>query len=94
MNRHENHEAVVAALRANPGPLVEWAAVRMIALGAKSEWSMEDNFCTTEGLAEMAGQYALPSVGNQTRDALRFYGLAAQSLYFDADIDDDLEDES
>jgi hypothetical protein len=87
--RHPNHQAIVDALAANPAPLIEWAARRIAVLGAKSEWDSEDNYATTEGLAELAGNaYPLPGAGDQDDEALRFYGEAARSLYYSADIDE------
>lgn len=90
----QNYEAVLGALRENPEPLIIWAAQNIVALGAKREWDMEDNFITTEGVAELAGsEYGLPGATDQDDDSLRFYGLAAQHLGYRADIDDETEEE-
>lgn len=88
MSRHANHDAIVAAFAANPEPLIEWAADALIPLGAKSEWDMEDNYLTTEGLAGLASDYGLPAAGDQDDEALRFYGLAALAIGYDADIEE------
>lgn len=93
MSRHPNHATVVAALTAEPERLIEWAADALILLGAKSEWSMEDNFGTTETLARLASAYGLPPAGDQDDEALRFYGEAAQALGYESDLDEMDEDE-
>ncbi len=93
MSRHPNHQRIVDELTANHVPLIEWAADALIALGAKPEWDMDDNFNTTETLVSVcARRYDLPSAGNQDAEALRFYGEAAIALGYPTDIEDD-EDE-
>ena len=84
---HANQAHILAALADNPGPLVEWAAERLVALGSKSEWDLDDNFGTTESLAYLAEGYGLPGVGDQSDTDLRFYGEAAQSLGYPCDLD-------
>lgn len=90
----ENLDRIRAAFTADPRWLIEWAAQQVVALGAKSEWDNEDNYATTESLADLPKlYYGLPSAVDQDDDALRFYGLAAQHLGYPADIDNDTEDE-
>lgn len=88
---HENHRRILDALDEDPAPLIRWAAYNLIALGAKSEWDMDDNFHTTESLASLAEVYGLPSAGDQGEDALRFYGEAAKALGLRADIENEEE---
>lgn len=90
----DNYEVVLAALREKPDPLLRFAAHTIVALGAKSEWDMEDNYAAAEGIAELAAKhYGLPPAGDQDEAALRFYGLAAQHLGYDADIDDEPDED-
>jgi hypothetical protein len=82
-----NFDTVYHRLSANPGPLIEFMAERIVALGALSEWSMDDNRAVAEGLARLAEvEYRLPPVGNQTDEALQFYGEAARHLGLDHDL--------
>jgi hypothetical protein len=95
MSKHPNHQKVIDTLSANPQPLIEWAAVAIIALGAKSQWSMDDNYATTEGLAALAGvKYGLPAAGAQDDDDLRFYGEPALELGLEADLSDMTDDDT
>lgn len=90
--RHPNHQRIIDELTANPAPLIEWAALELVSLGAKTEWSMDDNFTCTEGLAELPVRgwgYDLPGASNQDEEALRFYGEAARALGFHTDLDDE-----
>lgn len=89
-DRHPNHQRIIDQLTANPAPLINWAAVELVALGAKSEWSMEDNFMCTEALVDtVATHYGLPSASDQDEEGLRFYGEAARALGFRTDLDDE-----
>lgn len=90
---HPNLQKILDALREDPEPLIEWAAYNLVALGAKSEWSMDDNFETTEGLAGLTRQYDLPHAFNQDQGALRFYGEAAETLGLPSDWSDDEEED-
>lgn len=91
---HKNQQAALDALRANPEPALEFLAERFVALGAKSEWSMDDNFNTTEGIADLASDYDLPRVGGQSDEDLAYWGHAAAALGYDYDTQiDDEEDE-
>lgn len=90
---HANHQKILDTLHANPQPLIEWAARNIIALGAKSSWSMDDNYHTTETLAELAERYGLPPAGDQPDEALRFYGEPALALGYEADLSDMTDDD-
>lgn len=93
MSIHPNHQKVIDALTADPSRLIEWAATEFVALGAKSEWSMEDNFACTEGLADLSVSYGLPTSGNQDDEALEFYGRAARHLGFVSDWEGAMDEE-
>lgn len=86
------YEHIVDTLRADPEPLILWAAENIAYLGSKAEWSMDDNFCTTEGLAALPEKYGLLAAHDQDVTELTFYGLAAKHLGYDVDLEDD-EDE-
>ena len=87
---HPNHQRIISALTSDPTPLIQWAARAIVALGAKSEWSMDDNLTTTEGLAELAArEYGLPS--GQGAGPLAFYGRAAEELGFENEMDELLD---
>lgn len=91
---HPNHQKVIDALTADPTALINWAATEIVALGAKSEWSMEDNFVCTETLVgAVAAHYDLPSGGDQSDEALEFYGRAAHRLGLSSDWEDTLDEE-
>lgn len=90
MDLHPNHQKIIDALTADPTPLIRWAAMELVALGAKEEWDLEDNFSCTEGLAELAGEYRMPLASDQSREALHFYGAAAAHLGFRNDIEDEV----
>lgn len=93
MSRHLNHQQIIDALTEDPGPLIAWAADELIALGAKTEWSLEDNFACTESLVAVgAREYGLPSAGDQDDEALRFYGEAAIALGYETDYEPDDDD--
>ena len=90
MSRHPNHQRVIDELTADPAPLIKWAAGEIVALGAKTEWSMEDNFMCTEGLADLPRRsYDLPGASDQDEEGLRFYGEAARALGLRTDFDDE-----
>lgn len=80
-----NLDIIKAALRANIDNVIDHLADDIAILGSKEEWSLEDNFCTTEGIAGMAGAYGLPSANSQPADALKFYRAAALELGFGPD---------
>lgn len=91
---HPNHQKVIDALTADPTALIEWAANEIVALGAKSEWDMEDNFMCTEALVDtVATHYGLPSGGDQSDEALEFYGRAARHLGLPSDWEDAQDEE-
>lgn len=91
---HPNHQKVIDALTADPTALINWAANEIVALGAKSEWDMEDNFMCTETLVDtVATHYGLPSGGDQSDEALEFYGRAAHRLGLPSDWEDTMDEE-
>lgn len=74
--------------------LAEFIASLIVPLGAKLEWSMEDNFGTTEAVADFAGVAGLPVAGGQDDDALRFWATIARDEGYEYDeeaFDDDEE---
>ena len=93
MSIHPNHQQIIDALTADPSRLIKWAATEMVTLGSKSEWSMEDNFACTEGLAGLSVPYGLPTSGNQDDEALEFYGRAAHHIGFPSDWEDMRDDD-
>ena len=80
-------ETVIAALEAKGArELAEWIAPLIVKLGAKHEWSMDDNFETTETVASFAGSIDLPEAGDQSEDALRFWVAIAEAEGWDHDV--------
>lgn len=93
MTDHPNYQQVLAALRADPERLIEWAAVQIVCLGAKLEWDNEDNYQTTESLVGLTTLYGPPSAGGQDEEEHRFYGEAAIAMGFETDWEDEDDDE-
>lgn len=60
----------------------------MVALGAKREWDMEDNFQTTEEIARLADRIGLPSVGDMSAEDLAFWRPIAAARGLDYDTED------
>ncbi|NUS02019.1 MAG: hypothetical protein HOV97_05580 [Nonomuraea sp.] len=75
-----NYDRIVKALTENADDVIEFVAERLAVLGSKSEWSMDDNFTTTEGLAGLARGAGLPAAGDQDDEGLAFYEAAAEHL--------------
>lgn len=73
-------DVIAQALRAHSDEVFGFVASYLAMLGSKTEWSMDDNFDTTEGLVELGQRCGLPSGGDQSDDALLFYGTAAGSI--------------
>ncbi len=91
---HPNHQKVIDELTANPAPLIRWAADSLVMLGAKTEWSMEDNFGTTESLVALTRFYAgIPGAGDQDDEELEFWGRAAEQAGWDTDWEEPDEDD-
>lgn len=67
------------ALRDNAEHVIRHVAEQIAHLGARPEWSMDDNFACTEGMAGLAGEVGLPSAGDQTDEALEFYAAATSA---------------
>lgn len=76
---------LVAAIKANIDTLAGPLAYMMANLGGKVEWDMDDNFYTTERLAELAGQITGHAAGGQSKDDLRFWHPIATALGCDPD---------
>lgn len=73
-----NHRArVKAALVEHADAVLDHVADSMILLGSQLEWSMEDNFNVTEGIAGLATDVGLPCVGDQDEEALNFWSVLA-----------------
>lgn len=81
--------AVREVLRDHIEDLVSEVALDLVALGSKAEWSMEDNFATTEGIARLADVVGLPSAGDQSDSDLAFWREIADAIGFDYPSDDD-----
>lgn len=62
------------ALVAHSDEVFETVLDLMAHLGARVEWSMEDNFSTTEEIARLATRIGLPSAGDQSQEDLEFWG--------------------
>ena len=88
-----NYQKIREALSAHAPQILDYVASNIAYLGAKMEWSMEDNFETTEGLVRLASQVGLPGAGSQTVEALAFYREAAVELGFDPEEDLDYDPE-
>lgn len=73
-------EDVKAALRENVEKVLDEVATSLAALGSQREWSMEDNFQTTEGIAMLADRCGLPSAGDQSGEDLSFWVTVARSI--------------
>jgi hypothetical protein len=88
----ENYEAVLTTLRDNAEDVLRHVAHGIIYLGSKVEWSMDDNFATTEGIAGLSDRFGIPAAHDQNDSELNFYRSAATHLGYA--IEDDDEDES
>lgn len=76
-------------LAAESEQVIDTVASLMLALGAKTEWSMDDNFQTTEAIAALADTVGLPSAGDQSEDDLKFWGTIALHQGYDTDYEPD-----
>jgi len=84
------YEAVKTALRENIEKVISEVASSIISLGSCKEWSMEQNFCTTEGIATLADRVGLPSAGDQSAEELIFWRTIADAVGIEHDGEDDL----
>lgn len=84
-------ETVRHALAAHAGELAAFLAPLVVNLGAREEWSLDDNFAVSEGLADLVGTLGLPPVGGNDPDALAFYRAAADAAGIEHDGDDESE---
>lgn len=74
-----------AALAQQADFILDGLAHTLAYLGAKPEWSMEDNFETTEWVASLAAECGLPAASGQTAEALTLYRTAALAAGYDPD---------
>lgn len=86
VTREPNRDRVLRALRENENAVHNTLLGLMAHLGAREEWSMEDNVATTETIAALAGQVGLPSAGDQSGEDLAFW----RSLDPEYEPDDDV----
>ena len=82
--------SVKEVLREHMEDVLSEVAQTLVALGSKTEWSMEDNFLTTEGIARLADTVGLPKAGDQDAEALGFWRTIADQLGFDYDDENDV----
>ena len=59
-------EELTKAFRADPERLIAWAADVVSYLNSKSEWDMDDNFETTEGLVALGSEYGACDISDET----------------------------
>lgn len=80
-------DIVKEALAQNADHVFDSVAALIVNLGAKPEWSMGDNFATTEGLAGLASEVGLPEAGDQSDEALLFWRAIAdeEDIYYPED---------
>lgn len=76
MSKAEEMQQIETALRENIEKVVAGLAQHIAHLGARLEWSMDDNFGTTEWVAGLAERCGLPPAGDQDDEALEFYTAA------------------
>lgn len=81
----DTYKSVIEAVKANIDSIAPEIASLMVMLGAKREWSMDDNFATTESIAALASAIGLPSAGDRVAADLRFWGPIAQALGYSYD---------
>lgn len=73
MPHNDNYSAVLAALDNHKHIVFAEIAERLITLGREEEWTMDDNFETTETVAGLARMCGLPRAGDQDDAALEFW---------------------
>lgn len=89
------YQQVLEIFRENADALARWAAETVAYLGAREEWSMEDNFGATESLVALSARFRdLPSAGDQTAEGLAFWRTVAKEIdLWDADEEGGEDDE-
>lgn len=82
-------EHVENALRNASEHVISTVASLIVHLGSKIEWSMEDNFTTTETIAALAKEVGLPDAGDQDAEELEFWRKEARKrgIYVGEDED-------
>ena len=83
-------DQIIDALKAHSEAVFEAIAVNMAALNGKSEWSMEDNFLTTESIAALAIEVGLPAPVNGFEETAEdhFWIKTAQEYSFSHDLEE------
>lgn len=73
-----NLTAIRAALAKDPGLVLNVMAGLIAGYGSMTEWDSDVHAGSTEALSALAEAAGLPSMGDQTRAALKFYKAAAE----------------
>lgn len=81
----EGLASIRAALEANSANLFDSLAATIAFLGAQPEWSMDNNYDTTEWVASLPARYGLPSASDQTPEAVAFYRAASLEAGYSSD---------
>lgn len=81
----EEYQRIRAALASHPDQVFDLVAQQLAYLGSKLEWSVDDNLDITEQVVRLAETIRLPSAGDQSASALKFYRAAATHLGFDVE---------
>ena len=85
-------DQIIDALKAHSEAVFEVIAAHMAALNGKSEWSMEDNFLTTESIAALAIEVGLPAPVNCFEETTEdhFWIKVAQEYGYEHDLEDEI----
>jgi len=93
-------DIVRQSLRDNIEQVIEHVAIDIVVLGAKREWSMEDNFSTTEDIAGLGELVPMPAAVDASeawiafcRAAAEEIGLGPEDLGYADEVEDEDEDE-
>ena len=76
----EEYRRIRAALVGHSDQVFDLLASRLAYLGAKVEWSLDDNLDTAEELVRLAETIGLHSAGDQDAAGVNFYRAAATHL--------------
>jgi hypothetical protein len=82
-----NADLVRVALEEHLDEVIETLMPLMAHLGSNEEWSMEDNFSTTESIAALAGVIGLPNAGDQSPQEIAFWREVADEVGVDYEVD-------
>lgn len=83
-----NADQVREALEEHSDQVFETLIPLMAHLGSNEEWSMEDNFSTTESIAALAGVIGLPNAGDQSPQEVAFWREVADEVGVDYEVDE------